>query len=335
MGRWARSRQLASASWQVVKQDKELLVLPLVSGFASLIIGGSFLVPIVMTARHTDAFGQTTFQPGPVSYVLLFAMYIVLAYITIFFRTALLWAADERLRGGDPTLGSAFAGATARAGRILPWAVVSATVSIILRSLQERSGLLGRFVIGLIGMAWAVVTFLVLPIMVFEEVGVGTAVRRSTEMLKRTWGENLIVNTGIGLLSFVLTIPAIVVAVAGMATGTVPGLVVGLVVAAIWSIAVVCWSNAMSGVFQVALYRYAIDGAAPGPFAHVDLGGAFTTKRGRRSFGGGGWTPPVQTPGWPPAGQAPGGPPPEPPRTSPWPDPPGPDPSDPSGHSPG
>ncbi|MCU1454064.1 MAG: hypothetical protein JWN46_2210 [Acidimicrobiales bacterium] len=337
MGRWARSRQLASASWQVVKQDKELLWLPLISGFASLVIAASFAVPIFVTARHHDIWGNTTMRAGPVQYVLGFAMYLVLAYVTIFFRTALLSAADERMRGGDPTFGSALAGATSRAGRILPWAIVSATVSIVLRQIQERSGIVGRIVVGFVGMAWAVVTFLVLPVIVFEDVGVATAVRRSTEMLKHTWGENLIVNTGIGIIAFLLMLPAFLFAIVGLAVGTVPSAVVGISVAAVWILAVACWSNAMSGVFQVALYRYAIDGAAPGPFGRIDLGQAFAPKAaGRRWRGGGGtsgrggtwgagsstWSPPTSTPGWPSPPPATGWPPPPPPAATGWPPPP-------------
>ncbi|HEY4377321.1 MAG TPA: DUF6159 family protein [Acidimicrobiales bacterium] len=291
MGRWQRSKQLASASWQVLKMDKELMVLPLISGIAALLIGASFLVPIFLTARSTDPVtGGTTAQFGPVQYLLFGAMYLALAYVTIFFRTALLCAADERLQGGNPNLGSALSAAGKRAGKILPWAVVSATVSVILRSLENRAGLLGRIVISIVGMAWAVVTFLVLPIIAFEGVGVGAAVKRSTELLKHTWGENLIVNGGIGLISLLLMLPAFLVGGLGIATGTAPGAIVGITVGVLWLIVVMCWSNAMSGIFQAALYRYAVNGSAPGPFATVDLGGAFRQRGNRRGgiLGGGG-----------------------------------------------
>lgn len=281
MGRWARSMQLARASWGVLREDKELLVLPLVSGIAAIAIGATFLLPIFATSRVTDAAGETILSPSPISYVLLFAMYIVLAYVAIFFKTALLCGADERMRGGNPTLGSALAGAASHAGKILPWAIVSATVSVILRSLEERAGLLGRIVIGLVGVAWTVVTFLVLPVLVFEGVGVGDAVKRSATMLKGTWGENLIVNGGIGLVSFLLVLPAFVLVAAGAATGTALGLGTTLVIAFVWVVAVTCWSSAMSAVFQLALYRYATQSSLPPQFATVDLASAFRPKTSR------------------------------------------------------
>jgi hypothetical protein len=286
MGHFARSRQLATASWAVLRQDKELMVLPFLAAIASLVIGASFLVPVFLTSKAPDVAGETTLEPGPLQYVLLFVMYVFLAYAAIFFKTALLCGADERMKGGNPTLSSAIAGAASRAGRILPWAVVSATVSVLLRAVSERSGALGRIVVGFVGMAWAVVTFLVLPVLVFEEVGVGEAVKRSTAMLRRTWGENLIVNTGIGILTMLLMIPAVVLVVAGAATGTTVGLVTTVVIAALWVAVVACWGNAMSSVFQVALYRYATEGVAPASFAVADLPHAFTPRDARpRTFG--------------------------------------------------
>ncbi|MCU1369248.1 MAG: hypothetical protein JWO77_442 [Ilumatobacteraceae bacterium] len=289
MGRWERSKQLASASWGLLRHDKELLFLPLISGIASLAIAATFLLPLYLSSETRSVGGSTSLEMKPVGYLVLFLMYLVLAYVAIFFKTAMLCGADERMQGGEPTLGSALSGAMSRAGKILPWAIVTATVSVILRSLEERAGILGRIVIGLVGMAWAVVTFLVLPIVVFEDVGVGTAIKRSTEMLKRTWGENLIVNLGIGLIAMVLTLPAILVIVGGFVTGSVPIIVAAVAVGAVWIIGVSCWSSAMTAVFQLALYRYATQAPLPSEFAQVDLGGAFGPKKSAASrFGFGG-----------------------------------------------
>ena len=289
MGRWARSKQLASASWGLLKHDKELMLLPLISGIASLVVAATFLFPLYLSAETKDVAGSSTLEMKPIGYVVLFLMYLVLAYVTIFFKTALLCGADERMQGGEPSLGTALSGAMSRAGKILPWAIVTATVSVILRSLEERAGLLGRIVIGLVGMAWAVVTFLVLPIVVFENVGVGTAIKRSAEMLKRTWGENLIVNLGIGLIAMVLTLPAILVIVGGVLTGSAPIIVAAVAIGVVWMIGVSCWSSAMTAVFQLALYRYATQAPLPSEFAQVNLADAFGHKKSASSrFGVGG-----------------------------------------------
>ena len=105
---------LAKASWEVLKADKELMLLPVISTAAAVITVATFFVPLLAV----DADGA--------SFLVLVALYFVLAYITIFFNSALISAAHERLEGGDPTVGSALRGAASRAGRILPWALISA-----------------------------------------------------------------------------------------------------------------------------------------------------------------------------------------------------------------
>jgi hypothetical protein len=272
MGRISRTISLAKASWHVIRADKELLWLPIMSGIASLVVAASFLVPLLLSSEGGE-------PEGVVSYVLLFVMYVALAYVTIFFNAALVHAANERLSGGDPTLGSALAGARHKAGAILPWAVVSATVSVILRAIEERAGAVGRIVAGLAGLAWSLVTFLVLPILVLEDVGVGDAVRGSAQLFKRTWGENVAAQIGFGLLGFLLILPAFAIVAVGVGTGS-EGLLAGsIVVAVLWGILVAVVMSALGVVFQVALYRYATHGEAGGEFSSADLNGAFAPKR--------------------------------------------------------
>jgi hypothetical protein len=167
--------------------------------------------------------------------------------------------------------------------RILPWALVSATVSVILRALEERAGTLGRIVAGLAGVAWSLVTFLVVPVLVIEDIGVTDAVKRSGAMFKRTWGENVAAQVGFGLLGFVAALPAIlIVALAVSAGGTTA--FIGIAVAVLWVLAVSMVLSALNGIFQTALYRYAagVDGA--GSFGGHDLAAAFAPKNRRGIF---------------------------------------------------
>lgn len=282
MGRIQRTIELAKSSWGVLKADKELIALPAISGLASLIVAATFVLPLLATQDL-----QTDESPGLLTYIILFAMYVALAYVTIFFNAALISAAHERLGGGDPTIRSALRGAASRAGKILPWAIVSATVSIILRAIEERAGTLGRIVAGLAGVAWAVVTFLVLPIIVIEGLTVGDAIKKSGNLFKRTWGENLAAQVGFGLIGFVAMLPAIAVAFLGIsAGGAAAG--VAIAIAVLWAILVTMVIAALSGIFQTALYHYATDGSVPsGYFANEDLAGSFAHKQRRGGFGGG------------------------------------------------
>jgi hypothetical protein len=275
MTRIARTIELAKASWQVLKADKELLLLPVLSLIATIAVALTFLAPILLTG------GATAIEdPGPVGYALLFVGYVVLAFITIFFNAALVHAANERLGGGDPTLGSAIRGALLRVGRILPWAIVSATVSIILRAIEERAGALGRIVSGIAGIAWSLVTFLVIPVLVIEGVGVGDAIKRSGTLFKKTWGENVAAQVGFGLIGFLAIIPAFLVAAGAIAAGGAIA-VIGVAAAVVWGLLVVMVLSALNGIFQTALYRHAAGiEAGSGPFGAGELQAAFAPKRG-------------------------------------------------------
>lgn len=275
MTRISRTLELARASWQVLKADKELIVLPVISLLATILVAASFLTPILLSG---DASGLE--DPGPIGYALLFVAYVALAFVTIFFNAALVHAANERLDGGDPTIGSAIRGATMRAGRILPWAIVSATVSIILRAIEERAGVLGRIVSGLAGVAWSLVTFLVIPVLVIEGIGVSDALKRSGTLFKKTWGENVAAQVGFGLVGFLAVIPAFLLAAGGAAAGGAMA-VVAVGVAVLWVLIVVMVLSALNGIFQTALYRFAAGTeTGTGPFGAGELRAAFQPKHG-------------------------------------------------------
>lgn len=279
MNRISRTLALAKASWRVLRADRELLWLPVLSGAASVVAVLTFVSPLVLGGGAPAAT-----DPGPAGYVLLFTLYVVLATITIFSNTALVHAANERLDGGDPTVGSALRGATARLGRIIPWALVSATVSVVLRAIEERAGFAGRLVAGLAGVAWSLVTFLVIPVFVIEDVGVVEAVKRSGALFKRTWGENVAAQVGFGLLGFLaamLAAPLIALGAAAGGTGAVLGIGLGV----LWVALVAVVISALTAVFQTALYRYAVEGEVPSEFEPAALRAAFA-PRGGGGFGG-------------------------------------------------
>ncbi len=269
MGKLRRTLELAKASAEVLRADKELLLLPILSFLASAVVGATFLVPTLLIVD----------QESPITYVVAFVAYIALAYVTIFFNTALVSAADERLQGGDPTLGSALRGATQRAGRIFPWAVVSATVSVLLRMLEQRGGMVGRIAASLAGLAWGLVTFLVIPVLVIEDVPVRDAIRRSGELFKKTWGENVVAMVGFGLLGFLAVLPALALIALAVTSGSGAVAAVSVAVAVVWVVGTAVVLSALNAVFQAALYRYAASGQVVGPFTPEIMGSAFAPKR--------------------------------------------------------
>jgi hypothetical protein len=282
-GRLQNSIDLAKASWGVLRDDRKLTILPLLSGLSMAVVALVFFGPVALIVNSGTGDSQR-----PVAWILGAIGYLVITYVVVFFNAALVWAADKRLRGEPVTSGEAIHEAGSRAHVLLPWAVLSATVSVVLRTLEERAGIVGRIVGSLVGLAWSLVTFLVLPVLVIEQLGPIQAVKRSTELFKRTWGENMIAGAGIGIVALVATLVGAIPAVLLIAIGG-PIAVLGIVVLVAWVIAVQIVASALTGILQMALYRFAVDGTVPG-FDVDQLRGAFRPRRsgGNGLFGGGG-----------------------------------------------
>lgn len=279
MSRIRNSWNLAVTSWEVLRRDRELLWLPVLSFVSWVVVALVLLGPLFLGARTENALGETEFELGPIEWALAVVAYVALAYVTIYFRAAILHAADERLRGGNPTVGSALRGASARAGRLLPWAILTATVSAVLRAIEERAGFVGQIVASLVGLAWTLVTFLVLPVLVLEDIGVFGAVKRSAELFKRTWGENVTGQLGFGLLGFLAVLPGLAVAGLLVLTGVAVLAVVGIGLAVAWIAAVAVVVSALGAIFQMALYHFAVDGKVPSAFEGAGLEQAFEPRR--------------------------------------------------------
>jgi hypothetical protein len=277
--RLQNSIDLAKASWNVLRDNKQLAVLPLLSGLSALVVALLFFGPVALIA---DSGAQGSSKP--LAWILGIVGYLAITYVVVFFNAALVWAADCRMRDEHVTLGEAIRAAGERAHVLLPWAVLSATVSLVLRAIEERAGIIGRIVGGLVGLAWSLVTFLVLPVLVIEQIGPIDAVKRSAELFKRTWGENMITNAGIGLVALVATIAGLVPCMLLLAVGG-PIAVLGVGIAIAWVLGVQLVAATLTGIFQTALYRFATAGSAPG-FDNDQLRQAFRPRRSNGGFGG-------------------------------------------------
>jgi hypothetical protein len=258
------------ASWHVLWSRKELAVFPLLAGLSSLVVAAVFLTPAVFTFNDRN-------EPTAGSYVLFVAFYVVSAYVAVFFNAALVSQANIALSAGDPSVAGGLRTAAGMAGRLLPWALLSATVSLILRAIEERLGFLGRIMVGLVGMAWTLVTYLVLPVLVLEGVGTKEAIRRSVSMFRGTWGENVLGNAGIGLFGFLLFLPSVALIALGVAAGGATALAC-VIIAVLWGLLASITVAALSVIYQTALYRFAADGATAPAFGGVDLRDAFRRR---------------------------------------------------------
>jgi hypothetical protein len=283
-GKFARSWALLKASADVLRSDKSLLMFPLLSGICTLLVAATFLAPVgveILADERIRSYG-VEHHLSPLHYAFLFLFYLAQYTVIIFFNTALAAVAMARLRGDEATVKDGLAVARSRFGAILGYAVIAATVGMLLRALQERLGFIGRIVVGLVGLAWTVATFLVVPVLANEDVGPLEAVQRSVDMLKRTWGENLIGNAGIGLAFGMITFGALLVSVLlvilATASHSLPLVVATFAVVFIGMSLLSMVQSSLQGVYAVALYRYVDEGEAGGGFDQGLLEQAFRNK---------------------------------------------------------
>ena len=278
MGRLANTWSLAKLSWGVLKKDRELLWMPVLSFLVSAVVIAIVIALTFLTLSTESSHGQTTMEFNPAMIVVYIVAALVLGVVAVFFNGALVAGAHERLTGGDPTVRSAIGRAFARIPGLVPWAIITTTVGLVLQALRERAGLLGRIVTGLLEMAWEVVTFLTVPAIVIDNLGAIAGLKQSASLLRRTWGENIAARVGFGLLGFVLIIPAAIVAGLFIASGWQLLMAIGIIVAAAWVAVVLVVLTALNAVFQTALYLYATTGAAPSGFEQAPLEQTFVHK---------------------------------------------------------
>jgi hypothetical protein len=280
MSRFSNSWELVKESWKVLKADKELLVFPFISLIGSIIVKIAFMVPMFLTKIY-EAFSGGSSSSQIAFAVFMFVFYVVEYTVIFFCNSALVGAALIRLKGGDPTLRDGFKIASQHFGAIVGYALISATVGMVLRAIRER-GLIGSIVSSLIGFVWNVATFIAVPVLVVEGVGPIEAIKRSAAYLKKTWGESIIGNAGIGfvfgVIIFVLFILACPLMFALISTGSAGVIAIGGIVFVIVLIGLGLISSALTGIYTAAVYRYAAEGATDGFFDPGLVQNAFKQK---------------------------------------------------------
>jgi hypothetical protein len=295
-GKFSRSWQIFKSSAAVLGENKKLLVFPLFSSVATVIVlatfvSGFFLLP---GSGGSAGGGEYASEVSSAELVMVFAMYLTLYFVAIFFNTALVASVARYLDGGDASVRYGLGAAWSRVGTIFGYAIIAATVGMLLKALEERLGFIGRIVVNLVGLAWTVSTFLVVPVLVHQNVGPIDAVKKSASMLKNTWGENIIANAGMGLVFMLLYIPIIALIVLGIAvaSGDVATSNVGgantmiggsLLVMSVAALLLLGLTHAaLQSIYGAALYRHAsgdVGGSEGRDFSSAVLDNAFGPKK--------------------------------------------------------
>lgn len=290
MNRFANSWEIAKQSWAVLCANPTLAIFPVVSGIGTLLVSLPFLVPIVLLAMHRDSHA-TSESFGVLGYAVMFLMYVATYTVVIFCNSALVTCAYQNLRGEPTTPSEGFQNALRHLPSILGWAVISATVSQVIKAVQQRGGLLGSIVGAVAGIAWNLVVFFVIPVMVLEGKNPIDAIKDSAERLKRTWGEQLILNGGMGLVAFLFTVMPLI-GIGVLVTLCLGANLIWLAVAVgtvgcLYFIAATVVIHCMTTIYQTALYVWSTTGVIPAGYTPQTVQYAFVQKSPYpRGFGG-------------------------------------------------
>jgi len=260
MSRYSGAWQLFKESFAVLAADSEILVFPLFSGISALLLAAGFFIPMY----HDGTLQAIAHRKGTWDdYAVLFVWYYFNYFVGIFFNGALMACANIRLSGGRPTVGAGFRMAFSRLGAIATWALVAATVGIILSTLRDRNNKLLSLLTAGLELAWSLITYLIVPVLLFENRDVFSSLHRSEQMFRSHWGKQVAGNFGFGMLTAVLSIPAVLLVLALSQTDIIVGLILaGIYLVILWTV-----TSAVKGIFTVALYRYACAGVAPQGFS--------------------------------------------------------------------
>ncbi len=263
------SWQLISRSFAVLRRDPKLLMFPVLSALAAVAIVALYFFTSISGGLIRSAAG---WQIGKVDVVSLLLTYWLLYFTMIFFNCALAACAQAAFSGGEMSVGGGISAAFSKIQPILMWSLVASTVGVLLRVLNDRSGLWGKIVAGALGIAWNVATFLVIPVLILEDVSAIDAIRRSGQLLRKTWGEQLTVGIGMFWIGLLLALPGVVLGAIGMNYYSP-----AIAVAVIYILALVAVMTAVRRIFDVALYRFATSGQVDG-FPPAMLNRAFAPR---------------------------------------------------------
>jgi hypothetical protein len=242
--------QLALNSFAVLKANRQLIIFPVLSAIAMLLVIGSFVVAMfASTGWDAESLRQ---QSAFANYTILFLYYLVNYFVVVFFNTALVHCTHLYFNGEEPTVAKGLRFAVSRIGAIFSWAIFAATVGTILRAIQDKVGTLGKIITGFIGIVWSVATFFVVPIIAYENLGPIAAFKRSTSLMKQKWGESIGASFSFGIIQF---LAILLLAVPSFVLGWLVHPIAGAALFALGLFCIIVLFSAAKVIFVSAVYH--------------------------------------------------------------------------------
>jgi hypothetical protein len=266
--------ELAQTSFKTINENRSLMLFPVLSVISLVLIlatfaGGTFF----LWGNHLSNLSDNKQVSKILELGAIFIYYLVNYFIIVYFNSALIFCASKVLNGEETQLSDGIAFANTRINKIFGWAILSATVGTLLQVLHNM-GRIGEFIAGLIGMAWSIMTFFVVPVLIFEDKGVIDSVKESGRIMRDKWGESLAANVSFGIFHFFGFLAAIFVGYLLISVNVI----LGIFVAILLVILVSTFFATAHTIFVAAVYNR-VNGRPYGDFDGGMLDSAFIQKR--------------------------------------------------------
>lgn len=273
LDRISRGITLTIDSIHVLRHHPRLMVFPLISAITGILFLGIFL---------GVTFGAMRIAPEGGVLLVLFLVYLVLTFVTTFFTAGLVHQTRHVLDGGEPTLSAGVDAAWSVKTRLFVWALIAATIGLIINGMENSDSRGSRVLGSIFGVAWTLLTFFIIPVIVFEKTSVKGMFSRSVGTFKQTWGETPISLIGVQLISILVGIPLFFIGFIALSANTVIG--IGLILVGVLVAFLV--AQTLEGIIKTTLYLYATEGKRPPEFDNVDFDQLAAPESATSSFGG-------------------------------------------------
>jgi hypothetical protein len=278
--------ELSQQSWNALLKNKQLIMFPVISMIGMIFVTVLFIIPEAFLVwpiiRASDTNSDASLIQWVIALVVLFIYYLAAYFVVIFSNTALVGATMKIIRGEPATVSDGITIARTHLGKILVYALISATVGVLAKVITSSGRRSKNFLVmlftaiigGLIQGAWELAVFFAIPIIVAEDVNILDSLKRSLALFKQTWGESVLGSVAVGGISCLAYLVVILISgaiiLAGMFLGQLPLTILGFILLIFGFVLVSVLNGAVNGIFQASLYNYAVTGNA-GPFIDTNM----------------------------------------------------------------
>jgi hypothetical protein len=281
-GRFARGIRLVGVGFAMARDEPGLMMVPVVAFVAELVILGIAALMIYPTLHALNSSGNGgTFHLSAAQWAVVVVAGVATMLVSVVSHATIIARVMARFHGQGVTNTQAARAALTRSPQLLAWAFINYVVMSILRNISNR-GIIGLVIGSALRAGWFLASFFVVPVILFEDKGAISSIKRSVELCRGRWGENIIGNGALGIIGIVAALLDVVVAVVVGAVFVPLGVAVG----AIGLAAILLVMTVASGAFNAALYWYAVTDQSPGQYALGDLQTAYRQKKQRTGIYG-------------------------------------------------